>query len=358
MRSRRTLLLLPLGATLLLTLPSRAQAPARVGSPEVLPDHHVTFRLREPAAKAVRVVSTLGNFPMTKDESGVWSVTIGPLEPDFYDYHLTVDGTVMLDPGNPRIKSEHDNLLYVPGTPPRDWDDQEVPHGSLHVHWYSSPVSGTTRRMHIYTPPGYEAGGKIRYPVLYLLHGSGDDDSGWVTVGRANVILDNLIAQKKARPMLVVMPEGHIQAPGSTSAASPADRNMLYRRDLLEVVMPLVEASYRVQADASHRAIAGLSMGGGQSRFVGLAVVVGEKFRYVGVFSGGRKSDDSLTADPEQLKKKIKLIFISSGTKEGLKGLPDWLNARSVPNEYREYPGGHEWPVWRRSLDEMVPRLF
>ena len=211
----------------------------------------------------------LGGFgnpaAMTKDETGVWSVTVGPLAPGLYDYGFSVDGMRVLDPGNPNPKAGLNlttSLLLVPGEPPLIYEVRPVPHGTVTIHWYDSKSAGVTRRIYVYTPPGYGKG-KAKYPVLYLLHGSGDDESGWTVVGRANLIMDNLLAERKAQPAIIVMPNGHVPRPAPLSA-DPAERAKaasVFESDLLKDILPLVEADYRVYQDTGHRAIAGLSMG-------------------------------------------------------------------------------------------------
>src|SRR3954464_11685638 len=251
-------------------------------SPQVHPDKKVTFRLFAPKATEVTVRGDwLAGPPvkLEKDDKGVWAATVGPLVPDLYSYGFTVDGVRTIDPKNPTVKpgiNSLDNLVFVPG-PEADFEDNKrVPHGDVRQVWYQSATLGTQRRMHVYTPPGYE-GGSERYPVLYLLHGAGDEDSGWSTVGRAGFILDNLIAAKQAVPMLVVMPNGSLPPvrdlpkvePGTTP--SPEARKALeaaqgrFPDELVTNVVPLGEKTFRVPAGPEHRALAGLSMGGGQT---------------------------------------------------------------------------------------------
>src|SRR5581483_1511216 len=193
--------------------PAQAVEPAPITSPDVLPDHRVTFRLRAPNAKEVALdLEGAKPIPMQKDEQGVWSVTTNPLEPDFYGYNFVVDGVHFTDPANPVMKPNLLNVsseVHVPGPSSLPWEVNDVPHGIVHQHFYKSGVVGDERDFYVYTPPGYEAKSKTKYPVLYLLHGFSDDASGWTAVGRANVILDNLIAQGKAKPMVVVMPLGY-----------------------------------------------------------------------------------------------------------------------------------------------------
>lgn len=242
-------------------------------SPEVQADKRVTFRFRAPNAKGVSVAREGAHaLPMQKDDQGVWSVTTDPLEPDFYGYTFTADGVSLLDPSNPLIKPnllQSQSEVHVPGPPTLAWEINDVPHGTIHHHFYRSGVVGDDRDFYVYTPPGYNPKAKQRYPVLYLLHGYSDDASGWTAVGRAHVILDNLIAQGKAKPMLIVMPLGYgapeILSPssGTFHDASLVERNMdRFREALLTEVIPQVEKTYMVLPNRKSRAIAGLSMGG------------------------------------------------------------------------------------------------
>src|SRR5262245_55785685 len=250
--------------------------PAPLISPQTLSDGRVTFRLRAPQAKevALRGQWTTQPLPMTRDESGVWSVTTEVVPPGVWEYSFQVDGLNVLDAANPTFKPQRQpskSILHVAGTPANPWDWQDVPHGTVHQHDYHSKALDKVREVWVYTPPGYEQGlvknPSARYPLLVLQHGSGDNHQTWVVHGKAHWILDNLIAAKRAKPMIVVMLDGHPlgtvsrdSAPQRRGAAMDA-----FRRELFEDALPLVEALYRVEPDAGKRAIAGLSMGGGQS---------------------------------------------------------------------------------------------
>src|SRR5207248_9704270 len=235
-----------------------------------------------------------------KDERGVWTLTTEPLEPDYYGYSFIADGVHLIDPANPLMKP---NLLgttsqvHVPGSTSLPWETNSGPHGEVHHHFYKSAVVGDDRDFYVYTPPGYDARGKKRYPVLYLLHGFSDDASGWTAVGRANVILDNLIAQGKAKPMIVVMPLGYgtpemvSHGFGAFSNTELRDRNFKkFSQALLTEVMPRVETAYLVAKDRNSRAIAGLSMGGSESLLTGLNAL--DKFAWIGAFSSGGLTED------------------------------------------------------------------
>src|SRR5579871_3166254 len=259
-------------------------------SPEVLPDQRVVFRINAPQAKAVRlngsdIPGNLGpGAEMTKAENGVWEVTLGPIDPGAYRYNFNVDRVSVIDPRNPSTSESNNNawsMVYIPGA---DFMElQNVPHGAVASITYYSTALGKWRRMHVYTPPGYEMG-QGKYPIFYLLHGAGDCDESWTSVGRAGFILDNLIAAKKAQPMIVVMPAGHtsrtMPQPG---AARPARDE--FGEDFVSDVMPYVEKHYRALTDRAHMAIAGLSMGGAQTLNISMAHL--DRFAYVGVFSSG-----------------------------------------------------------------------
>src|SRR3977135_2777630 len=278
--------------------------PAPVVAPEVPPDNRVTFRFRAPNAKEVglSLEGAAKDLTMQKDEQGVWSVTSEPLTPDFYGYAFVADGVHLIDPSNPLMKPNLLNTTSQVHVPEASlpWEVGDVPHGEVHHHFYISKVVGDQRDFYVYTPPGYDARGKQSYPVLYLLHGFSDDASGWTAGGRANVILDNLIAQGKTKPMIVVMPLGY-GAPeilrggfGAFRNTELRDRNFAkFSEALLSEVLPRVESGYLVNKDRNSRAIAGLSMGGSESLLTGLNNL--DKFAWVGAFSFG--------GVPEELRK-------------------------------------------------------
>lgn len=369
---KRTFFLL---AILFIAATASAQAPPPPTSPEVHSDNRVTFRFRAPNDKEV-VVSLEGApkpIPMQKDDQGVWSVTTDPLPPDYYGYSILADGVILFDPSNYEIKP---NFLYrssevhVPGPPSLPWELADVPHGQIHHHFYKSGVVGDNRGFFVYTPPGYDPRGKQSYPVLYLLHGFSDDANAWTAVGRANVILDNLIAQAKAKPMLVVMPLGYgapeVLAPNSGVFENPAitQRNFdKFREALLTEVIPRVETVYLVLKDRSSRAIAGLSMGGAESLLTGLNTL--NTFAWIGAFSSGGLSDDfdkefpALDSKPAP---QIRLLWIACGTDDRLidinRKLRTWLVSKNIQHVDIETSGSHTWMVWRRNLADFAPLLF
>src|SRR5262249_23995836 len=276
--------------------PGASAAPAFV-SPEILPDRHITFRVFAPTADEVRLVGTdiprnAQGLPMTKADNGVWELTVGPLEPGSYRYNFNVNGVATIDPRSPAVSQSNNNvwsLVHVPGA---DFmDTKDVPHGSVASVTYYSTALRKFRRMHVYTPPGYELGSG-KFPVFSLLHGAGDCDDSWTSVGRAGFILDNLVAAKKAAPMIVVMPAGHTSqttggrgvAPAADASRGPAPADE-FVQDFVRDIMPYAEKTYRVIADRPHRAIAGLSMGGRQT--LDIAIPHLDQFAYVGVFSSG-----------------------------------------------------------------------
>jgi enterochelin esterase-like enzyme len=363
-------------ALLLWPAPDHAQTPlAPVVSPEVHPDNRVTFRFRDPNAKLVQVSLEGAPNALTtqKDEAGVWSVTTDPLTPDFYGYAFLADGVHLIDPSNPLLKPNllnRENQVHVPGSASLPWEMNDVPHGEIHHHFYKSAVVGDQRDFYVYTPPKYDPKGKQTYPVLYLLHGYSDDASGWTAVGRAHVILDNLIAEGKAKPMLIVMPLGY-GAPAMLTLGFGAFRHTeirdenfsKFRAALLTEVIPRVEASYLVVKDRNSRAIAGLSMGGSESLLTGLNSL--DKFAWIGAFSSGGIPEDFHKDFPgldAQAAKQLRLLWIACGTDDRLidinRNFRKWLQTQNIPHTDIETPGAHTWMVWRRNLAALAPLLF
>jgi len=368
-------------AILFLTLTASSQntrsqtQPPPVVSPEVHADRSVTFRFRAPNVKevAVSIEGSSKPLPMQKDDQGVWSVTTDPLAPDYYGYSFTADGVGLFDPSNHSIKP---NFLYrasemhVPGPASLSWEISAVPHGEIHHHFYKSGVVGDDRGFFVYTPPGYDPRGNQRYPVLYLLHGFSDDASAWTAVGRANVILDNLIAQAKAKPMLIVMPLGYgepkVLEPHSGVFHDPVitQRNFdKFREALLSEVIPQVESAYLVKKDRDARAIAGLSMGGSESLLTGLNTL--NQFAWIGAFSSGGISPDfdkDFPALGSKSNQQIRLLWIACGTDDHLidinRNFRNWLASKGIKHADIETPGAHTWMVWRRNLTEFAPLLF
>lgn len=368
--------------------PPSAQAQAgrgpqgpRVVSPEVA-NGKVTFRILAPKAGAVKL--SAGDIPgvgqgkeMTKNDEGVWEVTLD-VAPGYYRYNFNLDGVAVIDPRNPLTSESVGNTWSLVGVPGAKWmDTQEVPHGAVaEVNYYSSSLK-RFRRMHVYTPPGYE-NGKGRFPVFYLLHGAGDSDDSWTTVGRAGFILDNLIAEKKAKPMIIVMTAGHA---GAFNFGGPRPTVDEFAQDFTKDVMPFVEAHYRVRTERKDRALAGLSMGGGQTLNIGIPHL--DKFAYLGVFSsgvfgitgGGRPGGNSNAPQGPSFEEQHKAILDDTKLKQGLKlfwfatGKDDFLVGTSRATvemfkkhqfdvTYRETEGAHTWIKWRDYLQEFAPMLF
>jgi enterochelin esterase-like enzyme len=355
-------------------LPLFAQTAQPILSPEVHTDNRVTFRFRAPNAKEVLLAREgTQRVPMEKNEQGVWTVTTPPLEPDLYGYSFVEDGVALIDPLNSLMKPNLLNtqsMVHVPGPSSIPWEINAVPRGEVHHHFYKSALIGDHRDYFVYTPPGYEPTAKKRYPVLYLLHGFSDDASGWTAVGRANVILDNLIAGGRVKPMLVVMPLGY-GAPEIVSRTAPSPRppnlgkrNMeLFRDALFAEVIPQVEKDYRVASDRKSRAIAGLSMGGAESLFTGLNGI--DRFAWVGSFSAGGVGQDYNETFPKLDAKtaaQLRLLWIACGTEDRLlepnRKFRDWLKGKDIKFTAIETPGAHTWMVWRRNLAEFTPLLF
>jgi enterochelin esterase family protein len=338
-----------------------------VRSPEVQADRQVTFRLRAPKAAEVILAGQWANGrgPMAKDSNGVWSVTMGPIEPGVYEYSLQVDGLTMIDPGNPAIKPMREprtSILHLPGQPPRTHDFQDVPHGVVRLHSYQSKSLGRMRELVVYTPPGYDQQPGARFPTLYLQHGMGDNQATWTVHGKAHWILDNLIAQGQAKPMVVVMMDGHAAAP-SEGMAGFQRNTTLFERDLIEDAMPLVEANYRLETNAASRAIVGLSMGGEQALRIGLTHL--DRFAWVGGFSAGtpaREAIEGVLNDAAAANAKLKLLWIGCGKDDFLLKRNEefiaLLKDKNLRHEWHLSDGGHSWPVWRGYLAELMPKLF
>lgn len=372
----RTLLFLTcLAPVAIAQTPAAAPAPAAkaapapaVVSPEINADGTVTFRLRAATAKAVTVRGQWAkdSLTLTKGDNNTWSAsTTVPL--GVWEYNFNVDGVPMIDPGNTAIKPMREprtSILHVAGTPAKPWDFQDVPHGTVHQHSYLSKSLGRSREVWVYTPPGYEAAAGKKYPLLVLQHGSGDNQATWVAHGKAHWILDNLIAAGKAQPMVVMMIDGHPFTPAAMrDGATRGAAFGAFRRELLEEATPLVESLYRVEKDAAHRGIVGLSMGGGQSITVGLGNL--DRFAWVGAFSGSTPEEAVTTAflaDPKTANTKLKLLWFACGKDDQLhtrnEEFDAKLTAAGIKHEWHLTAGNHSWPVWRDYLVDFLPLLF
>jgi enterochelin esterase family protein len=347
-----------------------APKPPPVVSPEIKADGSVVFRIKAAKAAEVQVRGQWAKdaLPMVKDEQGVWSATSAPLPAGVWEYSLVVDGVTMVDPGNVAIKPMREprtSILHLPGAPAKEWDFQDVPHGTLHTHVYASKAVGGPREVMVYTPPGYEAGSAV-YPLLVLQHGSGDNQQTWTAHGKAHYILDNLIASGRALPMVVLMLNGHPPA-GVVKDADPAKRRAeamdAFVRELVQDALPLVDGTYRVAKGPEQRAIAGLSMGGGHALGAGLTHL--DRFAWIGAFSAAPPEPDLVKPvldDAAGTNARIKLLWIAIGKDDFL--LPRdqtfiaTLKEKGIQHEFLLTDGGHAWPVWRQYLIDFAPRLF
>lgn len=342
-------------------------------SPVVHPDSRITFRLKAPHAS--RVELNFGEWdvkpqPLVRDSSGTWNITIGPVEPEIYGYTFNVDGTTTLDFENPRAKigqTVFSSVVEVPGNPPRFDEVQNVSHGEIHVLKYISTPLCRLRSVYIFTPPGYAQNLSGKYPVLYLRHGGGDTEASWSQDGCAGTILENLIANNKAVPMIIVMTNG--MTDGSWAGGSTPEAMNILENELMTDVIPLVEKNFRVKKAAESRAIAGLSMGGGQAFVMGLRNQ--KKFAWIGEFSSGLLSAAEFDIDkilPDVLKdtvtvnKNLRLLWVACGKNDprynGHLNLSSLLSTRGIHHEFHDMPGGHEWKVWRHQLSGFMQKLF
>lgn len=339
----------------------------------VNPDRTVTFHLRAPEATDVRVSGDFTQTPltMTKAQDGIWSVTAGPLRPALYNYAFTVNGVRVVDPANPMIgaadRASGSSLFEVKADKPSPWDLQPVPHGTVHINYYVSKKFEAPRMVYIYTPPGYETS-TAKYPALYLMHGAGGEESSWFADGHANLILDNVIADGKAKPMIVAMPYGRPgQAPRfGPSAAPPPTQGVVFPNDVVEDVIPFAEKMYRISSRADDRAIAGLSMGGNQTLEIGLTHL--DTFHYIGAFSpvvfnqSVEQDFKEALGDPGATNKKLKLFYIYCGKTDTLfdsiRSFSQLLDQRHVNHKFIQTEEWHVWRNWRDYLADFTPRLF
>jgi len=352
-----------------LTVQAAAQTDYR--SPEVHADGRVTFRLLAPGARgvAVRGLGLAQPVPMVRDAAGLWSVTIGPLAPDLYSYLFEVDGTTYTDRRNRRTKEwiEPESLVEVAGQPPALWSQQPVPHGVIARHVVPSGPREGEVAFEVYTPPGFDPKAATTYPVLYLLHGFGDEETAWATVGRANFIADNLIAQGRIAPLIIVMTNGH-PVPLAKADFTPdygQANSAAMTRELLEEIVPCVEHRYPVRREAAARAVAGLSMGGGQS----LDLLLGhpDMFGWLGAFSSAVPEGDlsarfAALLAAQKSGQAPRLVWIGVGRDDFLLEANVKFHAalekQGVLHEWHLTAGAHEWPVWRTYLAEYLEKIF
>ena len=353
--------------------------------PRIHSDLRVTFQVKAPTAQKVQVVPPeagggpggLGTAPydMVRDKDGVWTVTTPPVVPGLHYYWLLVDGVAVNDPSSDTYFgfTKQTSGVEVPEPGVDFYHAKDVPHGAVRAEWYHSKITGLWRRAHVYTPPDYDTNLKARYPVLYLQHGGGEDETGWTKQGRANFIMDNLLAAKKAQPMIIVMDCGYATKPGEPAAPAeggrPAAQPEHFPEVLIGELIPLIDAKYRTMADREHRAMAGLSRGAGQTLQITLANL--DKFSYIGSFSGGalgtfdlKKSYNGVFADVAAFNKKVHLLWLGAGTAEeshvvSSKAAHEALGKAGIKHVLFLSPGtAHEWQTWRRDLNEFAPVLF
>jgi len=365
-------------APILIQQPSIPPPAPMPSGPTVLPDGYVKFMLNAPQATEVilNLQNSIGPSPaadpvaMRKDAAGVWSATVGPLKPDWYGYGFILDGVKIADPQNRDIWSGATSTwsyVLVPGTEANFFADASVPHGAWGTVRYFSKVANKERQMQVYTPPGYGRD-NLRYPVLYLMHGGGGNDTDWIVNMRANYIMDNLIAQKKVKPMMMVMPDGYVTPPTVLEGVTDP-----FPEELLGSIVPTIEQNYRVQAGGTNRALAGLSLGGRWT--MDTLILHPGAFAYIGTFSARWASatredlvnnHSSLLTNPE-LNKNTKLFWITIGGPEdtGRPGaLDDMLATRALFDRHKinykfvQGTGGHTWEVWRRNLRDFAQFLF
>jgi enterochelin esterase-like enzyme len=369
--------------------------------PCVYPDNRVTFRVNAPDAQKIRVRIGSG-FDMSKGPDGLWYVTTTPQVVGFHYYTLSIDGAVVADPATRTFfgSGYYNSAIEVPDPDGPFYALKDVPRGQVRQQWYRSTVTGAWRRAYVYTPPDYDTNTKAKYPVLYLLHGWGENEQGWHVQGHVDVIMDNLIAEKKARPMIIVMDNLNAVKPGESAAlyfargsltqavpeppaagAAPAGRaagpgrggrgslaSSVFTDMMLADLVPLVERTFRVAPGRENRAMAGLSMGGAQT--FGTALAHLDKFAYIGGFSGSsggrggfdpKTSNNGVFADAAAFNKQVKVLFLGIGSAEGpgTKAFSEQLTQAGIKNVYYESPGtAHEWLTWRRCFKEFAPRLF
>ena len=357
---KRTLYILIL--FLFISVTCFAQRPPSIGSPEVHADNSVTFRYYSRTAQKVSVSGEFSptRIPMTKDTSGIWSVTVPSIKPDIYPYSFWVDSVNLADPNNTYIFANERfkrSIVDVPGNIPLVHSLQNVPHGKLSYRYHKSATLGTTRQLLVYTPPGFNPNGKVKYPVLYLIHGGSDTEETWTKVGRANLIADNLVAQGKAVPMIIVMPYGNVRP------APMAD----FTKDVMNDIIPFIEAAYPVLTDSKHRAVAGFSVGGGQTLNIGLTNT--DRFAYVCSYAPFTQTEEfqknfgpNYSPNADAVNKQLKLFTISVGTEdflyEPVKKNIAFFEGKGLKVKSYIIPGGHTWMNCKQYLAKTLQEIF
>lgn len=346
-----------------------------MNEPEVDDQNRATFTVNAPNAREVKVINQsdeeamgAAEYSLKKGEDGIWKVTTNPCRPGLHYYKLSIDGFECADPGSQLYFGwgMWSSCLEVPDKNKTFYLPKDTPKGDVNIHWYKSKVTGTTRKCLIYTPPGYRKDYEKRYPVLYLQHGAGESELGWTMQGKVNFIMDNLIAEGKAKPMIIVIDNGYAPAPDAENKARPGGGDNEFENMVLNDLIPEIDANYRTIVSRESRAIAGLSMGSGQAQRIGFAHL--DLFSSIGAFSGGVRNFDvnstfsGVFKDADQFNKKVKLYWIGYGeldnAYENGKNLHNQLTELGINHVWFEMHGSHEWQVWRHSIYEFAQKLF
>jgi enterochelin esterase-like enzyme len=341
--------------------------------PRIHSDLRLTFQVKAPSADKVQLNFGLGKkiYEMTRGDGDVWTVTTPPVVPGFYFYHFVIGGVLVSDPSSESFYGNfrQSSAIDVPAPGVDFYDNKDVPHGDVRERWYRSKVTGQQRRAYIYTPPGYEASPQMRYPVLYLQHGSGGDERQWTNQGHANFILDNLIAAGKAKPMIVVTEKGYAnRTPGGGSKGTGKGGGNAFEDVVVKDLIPMIDANYRTNPNREYRAIAGLSMGGSQALQIGLTHL--DLFSAIGEFSGSvgkmdlTKAYGGVFADAAEFNKKVSVLYLQAGTAEealhkNTLAFHNSLEKAGIRSIFEDSKGtGHEWSTWRFGFYKLAPRLF
>lgn len=364
--------LISMGQDILKPMPATTNV-AGSDFPRILPDLRVEFRVKAP--EAVKLQVQLGKtYDMQKDNQGIWTVTTDPQVPGFHYYSLVIDGVKVADPASESFygTGRMSSAIDIPEKGADFYDLKDVPHGALSSKYYFSKVTNSWRRLFVYTPPGYDVNTKVKYPVVYIQHGGGEDERGWSVQGKTDIILDNLIAQSKALPMIVVIANGNVSSGrgGYSNEAMAA-----FKQEMTQNIVPFIDKNYRTLADVKNRALCGLSMGGGQAFYVGLASL--DVFSSVGIFSSGifggianpngkafdaDKEIPGLLSNSKAFNQQLKLLYISVGEQdprfEFTKSSVAKFRESGLKVEFASFPGDHEWQVWRKSLHDFAQRVF
>lgn len=343
--------------------------------PRIASDLSVTFRVKAPEAKKVQLRGGAGlvkdSLDFTRGENGVWTVTTPRAVPGFHYYWFVVDGLIVNDTASYSYFGwgRESSGIEIPEAGAEYYATKDVPHGAVRAHWYHSKITGKWRRAHVYTPPVYDKNSRTRYPVLYLQHGAGENERGWVEQGRANFILDILIAAGKTQPMIVVVDTGYASFAGVSAGTNRSAATAAFEDVMLKELIPTIDANFRTKSAREHRAMAGLSMGSGQTLQITLRHL--DKFAWIGALSGPprqgfdvKTSYEGAFSDALAFNRKVKLLWLGAGTAEeqihkNTTAMHEALDQAGIRNVFFSSPGtDHEWQTWRRSLHDFVPRLF